>query len=167
MDTPDGTTERTVHTSGFDLTGIDILAAGTVSKNISFLLVPSIESDTGSVSFEAANVRFDNIKDNPWINVKFGKAELDLPLSEKRGLTLSNTGGEHQLYHFLPIGDVTATSPADNQLGIELMGHSLDDRTRYAVSVVSSNGGNLGLPAGRSYDFYAHFSRAFLSANLG
>jgi hypothetical protein len=167
VDTPDGTTERTVHTSGFDLTGIDILAAGTVSKNISFLLVPSIESDTGSVSFEAANVRFDNIKDNPWINVKFGKAELDLPLSEKRGLTLSNTGGEYQLYHFLPIGDVTATSPADNQLGIELMGHSLDDRTRYAVSVVSSNGGNLGLPAGRSYDFYAHFSRAFLSANLG
>ena len=65
---------------------------------------------------EAGNVRFDNIKNSPWFNVKFGKAELDLPLSEKRGMTLSNTGGEYALYHFLPVGDVTGTSPADNQL---------------------------------------------------
>lgn len=168
VDTADGgTTERKVTTSGFDLTGIDILAAGTLSKNISFLLVPSIESDTGEISFEAANVRIDNIKDNTWINVKFGKAELDLPLSEKRGLTLSDTGGGYQLYHFLPVGDVVATSLADNQLGVELMGHSLDDRTRYAFSVVSSNDGNLGLPAGRSYDVYAHVSHAFLAEQLG
>jgi hypothetical protein len=168
VDTADGgSKEQDIHTSGFDLTGIDILAAGTLSKNISFLLVPSIESDTGEVSFEAANVRFDNIKDNPWLNVKFGKAELDLPLSEKRGMTLSDTGGEYELYHFLPVGDVTATSPADNQLGVELMGHSLDDRTRYAISVVSSNGGNLGLPAGRSYDVYGHFSHAFLAQSMG
>jgi len=167
VDTATGPVEQTIHTSGFDLPGIDILGAGTLSKNISFLLVPSIDPGDGTVGFEAANVRFDNIKDSTWINVKFGKAELDLPLSEKRGMTLSNNGGETQLYHFLPVGDVTATSPADNQLGIELMGHSLDDRTRYAFSVVSSTGGNLGLPAGRSYDFYGHFSHAFLAETLG
>ena len=100
-------------------------------------------------------------------NIKIGKAELDLPLSEKRGLTLSNTGGEYQLYHFLPIGDVTATSPADNQLGVEWMGHSLDDHTRIAVSFVSSNGGNPGLPTGRSYDIYAHASHAFGTNRVG
>jgi len=82
-------------------------------------------------------------------------------------MTLSNTGGEYQLYHFLPVGDVTFTSPADNQLGAELMGHSLDDRTRYAISVVSSNGGSIGLPAGRSYDVYGHFSHAFLAESMG
>lgn len=167
VDTADGSLEQTVKTSGFDLGGIDILAAGTLSKNISFLLVTSIESDTGAVGFEAGNVRFDNIKNSPWFNVKFGKAELDLPLSEKRGLTLSNTGGEYQFYHFLPVGDVTATNPADNQLGIELMGHSLSDHTRYALSVVSSNGGNVGLPTGKSYDLYWHISQGFEAGNMG
>ena len=167
VDSAHGPVEQTVKTSGFDLTGIDILAAGTISKNISFLLVPSIETDSGSVSFESANVRFDNIRDSTWLNFKFGKAELDLPLSEKRIPTLSNNGGAYQLYHFVPIGDVNATSPADNQLGVELMGHSLDDRTRYAFSVVSSTDGNLGLPAGRSYDVYGHVSHAFEIQGLG
>ncbi len=162
VDTADGSAEQTIKTSGFDVGGIDILAAGTLSKNISFLLVTAIETDTGAVSLEAANVRFSNLADTPWLNFKFGKAELDLPLSEKRGVTLSNNGGEYQLYHFLPAGDVTATSPADNQLGVELMGHSLSDHTRYVLSVASSNGGNVGLPAGRSYDVYGHFSHAFL-----
>jgi hypothetical protein len=167
VDTPNGPVEQTVKTSGFDITGIDILAAGTLSKNISFLLVPSIDPGDGTVGFEAANVRFNNIRSTTWINVKFGKAELDLPLSEKRGMTLSNSGGEYQLYHFLPGGDVTATSPADNQLGIELMGHSLDDHTRYVLSVVSSTAGSLGLPAGRSYDVYAHLSHGFMAGDLG
>ena len=166
VDTAAGPVEQTINTSGFDLGGIDILAAGTLSKNISFLLVASIDSGDGTVGFEAGNVRFDNIKDSTWFNVKFGKAELDLPLSEKRGMTLSNSGGEYQLYHFLPVGDATATNPADNQLGIELMGHSLDDRTRYAFSVLSSNGGNVGLPAGRTYDIYGHFSHGFTSGKL-
>jgi hypothetical protein len=167
VDTTDGTVEQTINTSGFDLGGVDILAAGTLSKNISFLLVESIDSEDGSVGLEAANVRFDNLFNSPWLNFKFGKAELDLPLSEKRGMTLSNNGGELQLYHFLPVGDVTATNPADNQLGVELMGHCLTDRTRYALSVMSSNGGNPGLPAGRTYDMYFHLSHAFMAGNLG
>jgi len=165
VDSGDTSVEQTINTSGFDLGGIDILAAGTLSKNISFLLVTSIDSGDGTVGFEAGNVRFSNIKDSPWFNIKFGKAELDLPLSEKRGMTLSNNGGELQLYHFLPVGDVTATNPADNQLGVEFMGHSFDDRTRYALSVVSSDGGNVGLPAGRTYDVYGHFSHGFASGN--
>jgi hypothetical protein len=168
VDTADGgSVEQTIKTSGFDLSGIDILAGGTLSKNISFLLVPSIDPGDGSVGFESANVRFDNIKETTWLNFKFGKAELDLPLSEKRIMSLSNTGGFYQLYHFVPVGDVNATSPGDNQLGVELMGHSLDDRTRYAFSVVSSNDGNTGLPAGRSYDIYWHLSKGFMAGDLG
>src|SRR2546423_14937322 len=51
------TTEGRLTTHGFDLSGMDILTAGTLAKNISFLLVPSTDS-TGAFHFESANVRF-------------------------------------------------------------------------------------------------------------
>ena len=162
-----GTTEQTIKTSGFDLTGIDILTAGTLAKNISFLLVPSIDPGDGTVGFESANVRFSNILGSPWLNFKFGKFELDGPLSEKRMMTFSNVGGAYQLYHFAPVGDVNDFSFGENQIGVELMGHSADDHTRYAASVVSSTNGGLGLPGGRSYDGYLHLSQGFLVPHLG
>jgi hypothetical protein len=167
VDTATGTTEQTVNTSGFDLTGIDILTGGTLAKNISFLLVPSIDPGDGTVGFESANVRFDNLWGSPWLNFKFGKFELDGPLSEKRMMTFSNVGGAFQLYHFVPIGDVNDFSYGENQLGIELMGHSEDDHTRYAASLISSTNGGLGLPGGRSYDGNLHISQAFLAPHLG
>ena len=83
VDTPAGVVEQTVNTSGFDLTGIDILTGGTLAKNISFLLVPSIDVASGTIGFESANVRLDNLWGSPWLNFKFGKFEQDLPLSEK------------------------------------------------------------------------------------
>jgi hypothetical protein len=86
---PTNTTEQSINTSGFDLTGIDILAAGTLANNISFLLVPSIDPGDGTVGFESANVRLDNLMGSPWLNFKFGKFEADLPLSEKRMMTRS------------------------------------------------------------------------------
>ena len=77
VDSGDGTVEQTIKTSGFDLTGIDILAGGLLAKNVSFLLVPSIDGVAGTVGFESANIRLDNIKGSPWLNLKFGKFELD------------------------------------------------------------------------------------------
>ena len=162
-----GQVQGTINTHGFDLSGIDILTGGTLAKNISFLLVPSIEADTGTISFESAWVRLDNLLQSPWLNFKFGKFELDVPISEKRILTLSTNGGFYQLYHFLPPGDVTPTSMGDNQLGIELLGHSPDDHTRYALSLLSSTDGELGLPGGRSYDGYIQVSHAFDLPDLG
>src|SRR5438874_569858 len=170
VDTPAGVVEQTVNTSGFDLTGIDILTGGTLAKNISFLLVPSIDVGSGTVGFESANVRLDNLWGSPWLNFKFGKFEQDLPLSEKRMMTLSNVGGAYQLYHFVPPGDANTdefASLGENQLGIELMGHSEDDHTRFAVSLLSSTNGTPGLPFGRSYDGYLHLSQGFLVPHLG
>src|SRR6476659_2036247 len=67
VDTPGGgTSEQTIKTAGFDLTGIDILTAGTLAKNISFLLVPSIDPGDGTVGFESANIRLDNLVGTPW-----------------------------------------------------------------------------------------------------
>src|SRR5438445_8529556 len=162
--------EKTINTSGFDLTGIDILTGGTLAKNISFLLVPSIDVGTGTIGFESANVRLDNLWGSPWLNFKFGKFEQDLPLSEKRMMTFSNVGGAFQLYHFVPPGDANndgSASLGENQLGIELMGHSDNDHTRYAASMMSSTNGTPGLPLGRSYDGYLHLSQGFLVPHLG
>lgn len=162
------TLQQTVNTSGFDLTGIDILAGGTLAKNITFLLVPSIDPGDGTVGFESASLRLDNLFGSPWLNFKFGKFELDAPLSEKRMMTFSNVGGAYQLYHFVPVGsDINDFSFGENQLGIELMGHSEDDHTRYAASLMSSSNGTPGLPAGRTYDGYLHVSQGFLVPHLG
>jgi hypothetical protein len=170
VDTSGGVAERTVNTSGFDLTGIDILTGGTLAKNISFLLVPSIDVGSGTIGFESANVRFDNLLGSPWLNFKFGKFEQDLPLSEKRIMALSSVGGAYQLYHFVPPGDANddaSASLGSNQLGIELMGHSEDDHSRFAASLMSSTNGTPGLPLGRSYDAYVHLSQGFLVPRLG
>src|SRR5216684_3162407 len=170
VDTSGGVAERTVNTSGFDLTGIDILPGGTLAKNISFLLVPSIDVGSGTIGFESANVRLDNLWGSPWLNFKFGKFEQDLPLSEKRIMALSSVGGAYQLYHFVPPGDANddaSASLGSNQLGIELMGHSEDDHSRFAASLMSSTNGTPGLPLGRSYDAYVHLSQGFLVPRLG
>src|SRR5246127_3897491 len=71
-----GTTETKITTTGFNLSGLDILTGGTLEKNITFLLVPSSD-ETGAFHFESANVRFDNLLHSPCLNVKVGKFELD------------------------------------------------------------------------------------------
>jgi len=160
------TTEGQLTTHGFDLSGLDILTAGTLAKNISFLLVPSADN-TGAFHFESANVRFDNLLRSSWLNVKVGKFELDNIVSEKRILTLSNNGGLYQIYHFVPPGDINGWGLGDNQLGAELSGHSKNDYTRYSIALLSSNDGNVSLPNGHGYDTYLTFSQAFEAGSLG
>jgi hypothetical protein len=78
-----GQTFQDVTTHGFDFGGVDIWTAGTLYKDISFSLLPSSDS-SGSFHFENVFVRFDNLLRTPWVNVKFGKFELDNLVSEKR-----------------------------------------------------------------------------------
>jgi hypothetical protein len=106
--------------------------------------------------------RIDNIGNSPWFNFKLGKFELDNIISEKRILTLSSTGGFYELYHFIPFGDTNVFGQmGDNQLGIELMGHSRNDRTRYSVALLSSNDGNVNLPSKNAYSTFITASQAF------
>jgi len=171
------TGEQSVTTHGFDLSGLDILTAGTLSKNISFLLTPSADN-TASFHFESAWVRFDNLLKSSWLNVKVGKFELDNILSEKRILTLSANGGLYQAYHYLPQGGLPAsvdpslpsplgTGIGDNQLGFEVAGHSKNSYTRYSVAVLSATDGNVSLPTNRGYDTFLTFSQAFEAGGLG
>ena len=150
VDTATGTGETRLTTTGFNLSGLDILTGGTLEKNISFLFVPSAD-EIGAFHFESANVRFDNLFHSPWLNVKTGKFELDSFISEKRTLTLSASGGEYQLFHFIPVNDGNIFGQlGDNQLGAEWMGHSADDRTRLSAAVFSSTDGNVDLPYGQN-----------------
>ncbi len=170
--------EAQITQHGFDWSGLDILAEGTLAKNISFIVLPSADS-TGAFHLEAVFVRFDNLLKSSWLNVKIGKFELDNLQSEKRILTLSDFGGEYQNYHFQPLvtpGSSTNGFAAeglyvdgigDNQVGAEWMGHSKDDRTRISAAVLSSNDGQPGLVTGKSYNGFFAASQAFQVGSLG
>ena len=162
VDQPNGTqAEQNVSENGFDVSGLDILSGGTLYKNISFLMVPSSDN-TGAFHFESVNARLDNIGHSSWFNLKMGKFELDNVISEKRILNLSNNGGFYVLYHFSPLGDDNIFGQmGDNQFGAELMGHSLNDRTRYSVSLLSSNDGNVNLRSKNAYSTFVTASQAF------
>jgi len=163
-----GQVEQRITSSGFDLSGLDFHTGGTLEKNFSFYVLPSSDP-TASFHFETVMGRLDNIAGSPWLNVKFGKFELDNLLSEKRILTLTGNGGIYQLYHFMPVGDGNPFAQmGDNQLGVEVMGHSYNDRTRYSVALLSSNDGQVGLPYGaESYSTFITASQAFDAGKLG
>jgi hypothetical protein len=160
--------EARIERSGFDLSGLDFHTGGTLEKNISFYLLPSSDS-TATFHFETVMGRLDNLWGSSWLNVKFGKFELDNLLSEKRILTLTGNGGIYQTYHFIPQGDGNIYGQiGSNQLGLEYMGHSVDDRTRVSAALISSNVGNTGLITGsNSYSGFFAASQAFDTGRLG
>jgi hypothetical protein len=167
-----GSAVQRVTSSGFDLSGLDFHTGGTLEKNFSFYVLPSSNS-AASFHFETVMGRLDNLLGSPWLNIKFGKYELDNLLSEKRILTLTGNGGIYQLYHFTPLtaagvpdGNIWGKM-GDNQLGAELMGHSWNDRTRYSVSLLSTNDGTPGLPYGNAYTGYFAASQAFDAGKAG
>ena len=167
--------EASVTTHGFDLSGLDFHTGGTLAKNVSFYVLPSSDN-TASFHFETVMARLDNLAGTSWLNFKFGKFELDNILSEKRILTLTNIAGVYTNYHYQPATENNGVNLAfpgftfgigDNQLGMELMGHSKDDRTRYSVALISSNDGQPGLPTSRSYGTFLAASQAFQLGSLG
>ena len=162
-----GTVERTITQQGFDLSGVDLLFIGTLHKNISFGFIPSSDN-TGSFHLEAAYVRFDDLLNTHWANVKLGKFELDNLVSEKRFLFLSANGGIYQNYHFVPVDDATTFGLGDNQLGVEFSGHSENSYTRYGVSILGNTDGEVGFAGGsHTYDAALTLSQAFDAGRLG
>jgi len=135
--------------------------------------LPSSDN-TGAFHFETVFARLDNLAGSTWLNVKLGKFELDNLLSEKRILTLTNVAGVYTNYHYQPLTEAAAPGAipfvfgiGDNQLGMEIMGHSADDRTRYSVALLSSNDGNVNLPTCRCYGTFLTASQAFQAGSFG
>src|SRR6266567_3593303 len=160
-----GQTEAQINRSGFNITGVDILTLGTLAKNISFALQTDIDNQ-GNAHLLSYFARLDNLLNTPWLNLKVGRFELDTLISEERLLTLSNTGGFYQNYHFVPAGDSTNFGLGDHQLGAELLGHSRNDYTRYSIAVLNSTDGQLDTPT-NSYDVYADITQGFEIPKLG
>jgi len=161
-----GLVESSVTTSGFDLGGVDAVTAGTLYKNISFFIQPFIGNS--SITLAQAWARFDNLAGTHWLNFKLGKFELDEPISQERSLTASNTGGTYYNYFFTPPGDNNFFGGIGfPQLGVELLGHSENDYTRYSVAVVTDSNGSTGLPSNQAYDVYANFNQALEVPGLG
>src|SRR6266566_1602711 len=158
---------KTVTQAGFDLSGVDFLLLGTLYKNITFGLVPTLDA-SGGTGLEAAFVRFDNLGNSPWANLKVGKFELDNLLSEKRFTWLSVNGGQLYAYHYLPPGSANTFGFGDNQIGAEFSGHSINSYTRYSVALLTTDDGTPGLPGGKSMDAMVTASRAFaIGSGLG
>lgn len=158
--TPNGAIQQ-ITSSGFDLSGLDFHTGGTLEKNISFYVLPSSDP-TAAFHFETVMGRFDNLFGSPWLNIKMGRFELNNLLSEKRMVGLTAQGGIYQTYHFIPIGDGNIFGQmGDNQLGMEYVGHSYNDRTRISAALLSSNNGNVNLTLGaNSYSGFFTFDQA-------
>jgi hypothetical protein len=157
-----------VNSSGFDLSGLDFHTGGTLEKNISFYVLPSSDP-TAAFHFETVMARFDNLLGSPWLNIKVGRFELNNLLSEKRMVGLTANGGIYQTYHFIPRGDGNIYAQmGDNQLGMEYVGHSYDDRTRISAALLSSSDGNVNLVTGaNSYSSFMTFDQGIDLGKLG
>jgi hypothetical protein len=159
--------ERTVNDQGFDLSGLDFHTGGTLEKNISFYVLPSSDP-TDTFHFETVMARLDNLAGSSWLNLKLGRFELDNLISEKRILTLTTWSGIYQTYHFIPVGDANIFGQiGDNQLGLEYLGHSVDDRTRVSAALISTSDGNVNLVTSNSYSGFFTASQAFDAGKLG
>lgn len=154
----------TVQTGGVPLPpGVDILTAGTIAKDISFLLVISGFGPDGTASVESAWARFDNLFGSGWLNFKIGKFELDEPASAHRGVAL--TYG-YAVYGARPMGSMVGFDMGENQVGIEIDGHDARSATRYSLSFTSLNGGEVGSgrESGNGWSspmVYGHVQQAF------
>jgi hypothetical protein len=67
-----GQTESRVTTNGFNISGLDIWTAGTLYKNISFEVEPDLDN-SGSLHLLTYFVRFDNLLNSRWLNLKVKK----------------------------------------------------------------------------------------------
>jgi hypothetical protein len=120
---------------GVSIGAVDLLAGGTLAKDVSFLVVLTGFAD-GTASIESGWVRFDRIAKTGWLNFKIGKFELDLPASAHRNVTLTTP---YAAYGAHPAGSTVAFDMSQNQWGFELDGHNDRSMTRYAIAVVSAN----------------------------
>jgi hypothetical protein len=151
-------------TGGFDLMGLDLLAAGVLHKNVSVLLIytPRIDEPTADFTgsgpsqpgrLESASVIFSNIG-CPDLNVRVGRFEPAFHLfSSKRSYYLLEP---YEIYEFgTPANNFLLS---DNQTGVELTGH-FRMGFKYGVGVV--NGTGITPDNNKQKDYYAALSQKF------
>lgn len=151
---------RTISSGSVSEVGLDLLSAGTLTQNVSFLVVPTGFTSEEGVTLEAAWLRFDNLANSSWLNFKLGKHELDLPRSGHRSWSLTDTG--YLIYAYHPPGSVSEHDISENQRGIEYVGHDRGSFNRIAVSLYSVQGSPGSRTAFDTPGAYAHASHKWL-----
>src|SRR5881396_2241669 len=183
---PTGPTKAT--SSGFGITGLDILSFGLLARDISFGVVVTPELVSGSIvgggngetDMEAGFIRLDNLQrfiglgeNNYLMNFKVGKFELDLPFSVKRSPTLNS---DMLIYTYIAgqpsIGGGAAGITnqnnfafSDNQFGAELAGIKQTPGGgyfRYSLNALSNHNidGTGTTGGGRAMEFYGHVTQS-------
>jgi hypothetical protein len=150
--------------SGFHLYGLDLLAAGVLHKNISFLFVytPRLDEPAGNykgkipsylASLESANVVFSNIVQDK-LNLRIGRFEPGFQRLSSRRLfyilqpfEIDNFAGSRNSFDF-----------SANQIGIEATGR-LNPGLKYALGYINGSGANPD--SNRFNDLYLVLSKTF------
>jgi hypothetical protein len=132
---------KTLSSGGVTDAAIDLLMAGVLTKNISFLVVPTGFASDGNVHLESYWADFSRlIANSDWFNVRVGKHEVDLPASPHRPISFAFG---YLVYGYHPGPDLPNAGGAfdlgSNQLGFEISGHDQTSMTRYNVSIFSAN----------------------------
>jgi hypothetical protein len=154
---------KTIGSGGVADASIDLLMAGVLTKDVSFLVVPTGFASDGNVHLESYWADFSRIlRDSDWLNVRLGQHELDLPASSHRAITYS---AGYLLYSYHPAvpggSNLSAFDMGENERGIELYGHDQASLTRYSFSAFSA-ADSLGSKNGLSSpSFYGHFQKYF------
>jgi hypothetical protein len=154
---------KTIGSGGVQDAGIDLLTAGVLTKNISFLVVPTGFASDGNVHLESYWAYFSRvIKNSDWFNIRVGQFEIDLPASAHRPLALTDGYLLYSYHPSVPGGaNISAYDMGQNQRGVEIVGHDKDSQTRYTLTVFSaydSVGSSNGLS---SPSFYGHVQKYF------
>ncbi len=167
------TTKET--TSGFHYYGFDLLAAGVLHKNVSFLIVYTPRVDVPTMDYsasqagynpsqigalESANIVFSNIFEDK-LNLRIGRFEPAYQqISAKRSLYLIQP---YEIYNFNspsslnPFGySGNRFSFSENQFGVEASSH-FKTGFKYGLGIVNGTGGN---PDNNTYkDIYLSLSQ--------
>ena len=158
QDTDQG--KKHLKTGGIADGAMDLLTAGTLTKNVSFLVVPTGFASDGSVSLESYSVYLTRLFfRSDWFNFRLGKHEVDLPVSAHRSINLTSP---YLIYAYHP-GPGTNAAGAfgidTNQRGIEVSGHDRGSLTRYNISIFDANDSLGSRHVWDSPSYYGHFQK--------
>jgi len=167
----------TIGSGGVADASIDLLMAGVLTPNISFLVVPTGFASDGNVHLESYWAYFSRLINNSdWFNIRFGQFEIDLPASAHRNLELTD---RYLLYSYHPSvrhtlpgeagfvpgapqgGNYSAYDMGENQRGLEIVGHDAASLTRYTLTVFSAHDSIGSANAFSAPSFYGHFQKYF------
>jgi hypothetical protein len=154
---------KTLGSGGITDASIDLLMAGVLTPNISFLVVPTGFASDGNVHLESYWAYFSRvIKNSDWLNFRVGQFEIDLPASAHRNLELTDSYLLYSYHPSVPGGaNIAGYDMGQNQRGVEIVGHDRDSLARYTLTVFSAHD-SLGSSHGLSSpSFYGHLQKYF------